>query len=82
MTFTEKVKNTFFYKELQDFMDFEDATSVTYPWAMPAGEIMERASEIHEAYRRACPLYRGGETDSDYLREAIETVCGTNPVLL
>lgn len=57
-----------FYCDLLDFVEFEEETSVDYPWAMSADEIMTHAVAIYE--------FCYGNSDTDCLYNAINMICG------
>lgn len=58
-----------FKKALKDFVDFEDTTSVIYPWDKTADEILKRAEEIFGKCN--------GSTDTESIYSAITEVLQT-----
>lgn len=63
-----------FVSDLTDFANFANNSSIIYPWAKPVGEIIESAQEIFNI----C----GDNPETDSLYDAIDLVCGINPILV
>lgn len=63
----------FIKKQIKCLVEFEDETSVVYPWGMSAEEIMNHIDEIADK----CNGY-----GSDEIFEAITDVCGVSVDLM
>lgn len=62
-----------FEEALKDYVTFEFETSVIYPWALQPEDIYKKANEIEII---------AGSGMSDDIHDAIDKVCGLNPVLI
>ena len=67
-------------ENITDFVMFEAETSIIWPWAIPAEEMLQRRDDLLAA-AKAVHLDAEGYCDTDEMYEALEQVFGTNPVL-
>lgn len=67
-------------KAIIDFINFESATSVIWPWAVPAEEIIRDEKTLRKL-ERAAGFDQEGNFDTDVLYAAIDRIVGVNPVL-
>lgn len=82
------LKETFPYQPEQDvvrgaiidFVNFENATSIIWPWAVPADEIIQ-SEETLRKLERAVGFEQGEAFDTDVLYAALDRIVGVNPVL-
>ena len=61
-----------------DFIQFEDATSKAWPWAMPAAEILQDEA-ILSTLEKTVTFDESGNCDTESLYEAIDKLVGVNP---
>ncbi len=57
---------------IMNFVNFENETSIIYPWAISAEDIITKHIDEIE---KEC----NGNNDTDIIYEAIDKICGTNP---
>ena len=67
-------------KAIIDFVNFESATSVVWPWAVPAEEIIQ-SEKILRKVERAAGFEQEGNFETDVLYAALDRIAGVNPVL-
>lgn len=67
-------------KAIIDFVIFESATSVIWPWAVPAEEIIQSEKTLREV-EKAADFDQEGNFDTDVLYAALDRIVGVNPVL-
>lgn len=63
-----------------DFVTFEDETSLIWPWAIPAEDILQNEETLLKI-EAAMRLDETGYCDTDNLYDAIDRIVGINPVL-
>lgn len=63
-----------------DFVTFEDETSLIWPWAIPAEELLQNQETLLKI-ASAIQLDETGRCDTDELYDAIDQIVGINPVL-
>lgn len=63
-----------------DFVNFEDETSLIWPWAVPAEELLQD-KEVLLKIAEAVYFDETGCCDTDELHDAIDRIVGINPVL-
>lgn len=64
-----------------DYVTFEDDTSIIWPWAIPAEELLQRREELL-AVAEAIYLDENGLCDTDEMYEELTRVFGLNPILV
>lgn len=63
-----------------DFINFEDATSQIWPWAMTAEKLLQNEEALQKIVKAA--EHDGtGKCDTDELYDAISRIAGVNPIL-
>lgn len=67
-------------KAIIDFVQFEDSTSIIWPWALSADEITQN-EELLRKVKMAVSFDPQGDWDTDELYEALDRIVGVNPVL-
>ena len=67
-------------KAIIDFVIFESATSVIWPWALPADEILQN-EELLRKVEKAVSFDSQGSCDTDALYDALDRIVGINPAL-
>lgn len=68
-------------ENIADFISFEAGTSIIWPWAVPAEELLQRREELR-AVAQTIRLDSDGRCDTDEMYEALERVFGPNPILV
>ena len=63
-----------------DFVTFEDETSLIWPWAIPAEDILQNQETLLKI-AAAIHFDDTGSCDTDELYDAIDRIVGINPVL-
>ncbi len=82
-TLVEQEKITDESKRLEaiiDFVTFEDETSLIWPWAIPAEDILQNQETLLKI-AAAIHFDETGSCDTDELYDAIDQIVGINPVL-
>lgn len=64
-----------------DFICFEDETSVIWPWALSADELLQNENILNEIEQAVC-FNQADEYDTDELYEAINRIAGVHPTLV
>lgn len=62
------------------FVTFEDETSLIWPWAIPAEDILQN-EETLQKIAAIIHLDEAGCCDTDELHDVIDRIVGINPVL-
>lgn len=68
-------------ENIVDYVNFEAETSIIWPWAIPAEELLQRREELL-AVAETIHLDADGCCDTDEMYEALERIFGANPVLM
>lgn len=63
-----------------DFINFENETAVTWPWAIPADEIIQNSETLRKV-EKAVVFDRENNFDTDELYHALDRIVGVNPAL-
>lgn len=61
-------------RSIVNFISFEGATSIIYPWAISPEIIIQ---DYLEKIEKEC----NGHDDTDTIYDAIDKICGVNPVV-
>lgn len=67
-------------KGIIDFIQFEDATSLIWPWAVSADTLL-KSEPLLQAIEKAVHFDSAGQCDTDELYWAIDRIVGVNPVI-
>ena len=67
-------------KSVIDFIQFEDATSAIWPWAVSAEALLQNEAMLLEVEKRVC-FDESGNCDTDELYAAIDQIVGINPAM-
>jgi len=67
-------------QDITDFIQFEDETSLTWPWAISAEKLLQN-EEMLQKIVDAVRFDENGCYDADDLYDAIGKIAGANPTL-
>ena len=67
-------------KSVIDFIQFEDATSAIWPWAVSAEALLQNETMLLEVEKRVC-FDESGNCDTDGRYAAIDQIVGINPAM-
>ena len=67
-------------KSITDFIQFEDATSVIWPWAASAEALLQNETLLLEVEKTVC-FDESGNCDTDELYAAMDRIAGINPAI-
>ncbi len=67
-------------KSIIDFIQFEDSTSVIWPWAVSAEALLQNEALLLEVEKAVC-FDESGNCDTDELYAAIDRIAGINPAI-
>ena len=68
-------------ERISDFVRFEAETSIIWPWAIPAEELLQNEEKLRTV-AAFIHFDANGAYDTDEMYEALDSAFGVNPVLM